>query len=231
MRTLLRPRWLAGHLLVVITVVAFVFFGFWQLRRHDEKVALREAVALSQSLPAVPIAEASAGSYRRVTALGMFDETLQTTVLRSQGGESGYHVLTPFLFPDGRAVLVDRGWIPLDTPAPGPHARITEIEGMLWPAEEGSSVPDALTPAVRRIDPEIQEAFADYEFIGEYLLLTGHQYEAPDLPVLPEAPEVSLGPHMGYAVQWFLFAAVALVGYPILLRRTVNAAGSTPRRH
>ena len=222
MSPLLRPRWIAGHLLAIVTVIAFVNLGFWQLRRHEEKSDLRAAVAAAQALPPVPIEEAPAGSYRRVRATGTFDGTLQTKVLRSQGGVSGYHVLTPFVFDDGTAVLVDRGWIPLDAEIPAPFTGVADIEGTLWPAEEGSSIPDALGPAVRRIDPEIQAAFADYEFIGEYLLFTDHEYEAADLPRLPEPPQVSLGPHLGYAAQWFLFALVVLVGYPALLRRTLR---------
>lgn len=222
MPTLLRPRWIAGHLLALVTVVAFVNLGLWQLRRHDEKSDLRAAVAAAQELPPVPIAGAPAGSYRRVTATGTFDGSLQTKVLRSQGGVSGYHVLTPFVFDEGLAVLVDRGWIPLDAAIPAPYDGVTVIEGTLWPAESGSSIPDTLDPAVRRIDPEIQAVFADYELLGEYLLLTGSQYEATEVPLLPDPPEVSLGPHLGYAAQWFLFAMVVLVGYPALLRRTVR---------
>lgn len=223
MQILLRPRWIAGHLLALVTVVAFVNLGLWQLRRLEEKQDLRTAVAEAQALPPIPIEQAPAGSYRRVSATGAFDPILQTKVLRSQDGVSGYHVLTPFRFADGVAVLVDRGWIPLDADPPPPFARLTAIEGTLWPAEEGSGVPDTLTPAVRRIDPEIQRAFADYAFLDEYLLLTAHRYEASDLPVLPPPPEVSLGPHLGYAVQWFLFTAIVVLGYPLLLRRTVRA--------
>jgi len=230
-RTLLRPRWIAGHLLAVITVVAFVNFGFWQLRRHDEKVALRDAVAAAQALFPIPIEEAPAGSYRQVFATGVFDGSLQTKVLRSQAGMSGYHVVTPFVFGDGLAVLVNRWWISLDAELPDPFEGELVISGTLWPAEEGSSIPDTLLPAVRRIDPEIQAAFADYEFIGEYLLLTGVDHGARNDPINPETPEVPLGPHLGYAGQWFLFAAVVLVGYPVLLRRTVSAVGSRPPRH
>ena len=222
-------------MLVVLTVIAFVNLGFWQLRRHEEKVDLRDAVAAAQALPPIPITEAPAGSYRRISATGTFDGTLQTKVIRSQAGVSGYHVITPFLFDDGVAVLVDRGWIPLDAEPPAPFDGVTGIEGTLWPAEEGSSIPGSLSPAVRRIDPEIQAAFADYDFLGEYLLLTGHDYQAQDLPILPESPEVSLGPHLGYAGQWFLFTLVVLLGYPLLLARSrravVGSAGSTPRRH
>ena len=216
---LFRPRWLVAHALAIVTVVGFVNLGFWQLRRLDEKVELRDAVAAAQAMDPLPIEEAPAASYRRVTAAGTFDGALQTKVIRSHSGISGYHVLTPFVLIDGSAVLVDRGWIPLDVEPPAPFVGLTQIEGTLWPAQEGSSIPASLTPAVRRIDPEIQQAFADYELLGEYLLLTGYSYEVSELPVLPDEPEISLGPHLGYAVQWFIFTAVVLVGYPLLLRR------------
>ena len=45
-------------------------------------------------------------------------------------------------------------------------------------------------------------------------------------PALVALPEPSEGPHRGYAVQWFLFAAVTVVGYPILLRRTADNKGT-----
>ena len=41
--------------------------------------------------------------------------------------------------------------------------------------------------------------------------------DASDYPALVPLPEPSEGPHRGYAVQWFLFAAVTVVGYPVLL--------------
>ena len=43
------------------------------------------------------------------------------------------------------------------------------------------------------------------------------------LAVVPP-PDLGEGPHLGYAVQWFLFAAVGLVGYPFLLRRRAREA-------
>jgi hypothetical protein len=43
------------------------------------------------------------------------------------------------------------------------------------------------------------------------------------VPVPP--PELSEGPHLGYAVQWFIFSAIALVGYPIVLRRVLIRRG------
>jgi cytochrome oxidase assembly protein ShyY1 len=43
------------------------------------------------------------------------------------------------------------------------------------------------------------------------------------VPVPP--PELSEGPHLGYAAQWFIFSTIALVGYPIVLRRVVIRRG------
>jgi hypothetical protein len=39
----------------------------------------------------------------------------------------------------------------------------------------------------------------------------------PLYPVPP--PPLSNGPHLSYAIQWFIFSVIALVGYPIVLRR------------
>jgi cytochrome oxidase assembly protein ShyY1 len=38
-------------------------------------------------------------------------------------------------------------------------------------------------------------------------------------------PELDEGPHLSYAVQWFIFSAIAIVGYPLVLRRVVLRRG------
>jgi cytochrome oxidase assembly protein ShyY1 len=32
-------------------------------------------------------------------------------------------------------------------------------------------------------------------------------------------PPLDDGPHLSYAIQWFIFSTIALVGYPLILRR------------
>lgn len=216
-RPLLRPRWIAGHLLALVAIVVFVFAGLWQLRRHDEKVALRDDVAAALEAAPVTIDRVPAGAFARVIVGGTLDPEFELRVLRSNGGESGYEILTPLLLGDGTAVLVDRGWIRLDDPVPVAPQTIGG-EGVLWPPESGS-IPDAFPDFAARVDPGIVAAFAPYQVRDEYLILT---FQEPDFdPGLrpPEVGEVSLGPHLGYAGQWFLFTAVVLIGYPILLRR------------
>jgi cytochrome oxidase assembly protein ShyY1 len=52
------------------------------------------------------------------------------------------------------------------------------------------------------------------------------QQSAPEpdgeYPILLDPPARDEGPHLSYAVQWFLFTGVVLVGYPILLRRRIR---------
>ncbi|HSM01278.1 MAG TPA: SURF1 family protein [Acidimicrobiia bacterium] len=222
MNPILRPRWLLGHLLAAGVVVGFIALGLWQLDRHAEKSDLRAAVAAGQELSPTDLADAAEGSFRRVVVVGEYDDRLQALVLRSRGGVSGYHVLTPLTVEGGPAVLVDRGWIPLDLGPPAPPAGLVKVDGVLWPAQEGSSVPDALPEVVRRIDPEIQAAFAGYPLRSDYLILSG---PSDGLPIPAEPPGIGLGPHLGYAGQWFLFAAIVLIGYPLLLRRTLLRSG------
>jgi surfeit locus 1 family protein len=238
MGELLRSRWIAGHLLAVVTVVAFVNFGFWQLRRHAEKQDLKTAVEESIVEPEVAIGnlDLAESAYRRVVAVGEYDAGIEVLVLRSYQGESGYHVLTPLRLVDGGAILVDRGWVPqeYDTPPVGPARPMEgalEVRGVVWPSQSGS-VPDELPAVMKRIDAAVVDRFTAYPLAAPYLVLQEQEPPVPGgLPVIAEVPETSLGPHLGYAGQWFLFSAVVVIGYPLLLRRTVRSARRPPAAH
>jgi cytochrome oxidase assembly protein ShyY1 len=58
-----------------------------------------------------------------------------------------------------------------------------------------------------------------YEVYGGFLELTRQQPPAGRSPELLPPPEPSEGPHLLYAVQWFLFGGLALGGYVVLARR------------
>jgi cytochrome oxidase assembly protein ShyY1 len=45
------------------------------------------------------------------------------------------------------------------------------------------------------------------------------QTPARERPIPAPLPDTSEGPHLSYAIQWFTFAAIALVGYGLLVRR------------
>ncbi len=232
MRRLLTPRWIAGHLLAVIGIALFVSLGLWQLRRLDERREFNAAVEAAVAAPAVGLDEAlsSDADYRRIEVGGEFDQSNEVLVLRSRRGTSGYHVLTPLVLGDGRGILVDRGCVPirfdsapvLEAPPPAGSVSVT---GILWPAEPGGDL-EIHSSVVRRIDPAIVDPVVAADLIGPYLVLESPQ--PADLPIPAGTPELTEGSHLSYAGQWFLFAAVVAVGYPLLLRRVIRFGDGGP---
>lgn len=223
---LTRPVWLLGHLLAVAVVVSFVLLGFWQLRRHDEKVDRRDTARTAQEAPRVPIGVVPDGEVRRVTAAGEYLHGVEAKRLTSRDGVSGYEVLTPLVLDDGSAVVVVRGWARLEVDhrdgGLAPPGEVS-LEGVLWPATVGEHDPAPLPEFVRSPDPGRFAAATDLDFRDSYLVVTEQDPSLGRTLLLPNQPEVSLGPHLGYAGQWFLFALVVLVGYPLLLRRRMRS--------
>ncbi len=232
LRFLLTPRWIAGHVLLVAGVLLFVNLGFWQLRRLDEVRTTNALItqrleaprsSLEQLLSEVG-GDADALAYRRVRTEGRYLADAQVlTAPRSRAGRPGHHVLTPLDTGD-EVVLVDRGWIPFereaDLPAVDPVDGAVRVEGILLPAEPGEIGEAEL---VARIVPEQLEARLELELLPVSLLL--QEQSPPQLGQLPmpgEPPLLDEGNHLSYAVQWFLFAVIAVVGYPLLVRRALR---------
>ena len=59
-----------------------------------------------------------------------------------------------------------------------------------------------------------------YPILPAYVQLQTQQpaQAGPRPAVLPE-PVLDEGPHLSYAIQWFIFTTIAIVGYPLILRR------------
>ena len=233
----LRPKWVVGHVLCLTLIVTFVNLGFWQLRRLDEKQERNALIHSRQTRAPASLDDALRGgadeaAYRRVRVEGTWDA--DNTVLvrsRSLDGDPGYHVLTPLDTGD-EAVVVNRGFAPLGgggdeailaavRPRGDGHVR---VEGLLRPSEtRGSFGPK--DPAagrlrvVNRIDiPRLQRQI-NQPLAPVYLQLQSSQPASGDLLRTLPLPATDEGPHLSYAVQWFIFATVGAVGWPLLLRK------------
>lgn len=244
-RFLLRPIWLVSHVLVVTLVIVLFILGFWQLRRLDEKRdfnALVEARSEQASEPVTDVlaatdsfGDAVAVAFREVTAEGTYlvdDEVIVRS--RAYEGQSGAWVLTPMLLEDGTAVVVNRGWVPLQAgmepdPAWAPTTDRVEVEGLLVESQargrfgaidpEGERLETLARADVARLQQQVDE-----DLLPAVLQLDT-QAPAPsdDFPVAIGPPELSEGPHLNYAGQWFIFGTIAAVGYPIILRRIARS--------
>ena len=224
------------QVLTLVVVATCVRLGIWQLDRLEQRRAFNALVRAREAMPAEPIARLlpTGGAarpddvaYRRATAEGRYDPAREVLLFgRALGGRPGSHVLTPLLLPDGRAIVVDRGWVPLDVedaPVPGaaPPASPVRVEGVLLPPETDD--PAAL--AGDRMDRVSLAALArrlPYPMLPVYLELRRQEPPPGPLPRPAPPPELTEGPHLSYAVQWFQFAAVAVGVDAALVRRELR---------
>ncbi len=230
-------------LIALALVVAAVCFrlGLWQLHRLSERRAFNASVEQGLARPPVPLASLpdartnpDAVAYRRVVVSGTYGVDRQVVLYgRSLNEQSGSHLLTPFVTEDSRAILIDRGWVPIEVdprdPRVGARAGPVTVSGVLFPSEGGPPGPlpgsagSEASRTVSRIDlSEIQKLVPD-PLYPEYLLLQSQDPLQPGpLPEPAPLPELSEGPHLSYAIQWFTFAAIALIGGTILVRNDLR---------
>lgn len=242
-RFLLSRQWVFITLLGLVLIPVMIRLGFWQLHRHQSRVAHNHLISSSLAARPVPVDRLTrAGSepatddqYRTVTATGRFDTAHEVVVRQrtaADGQSIGYFVVTPLIRHDGSAVLVNRGWIEADgdltkfprIPAP-PRGKVA-VSGRIMADETSaaSGIKDrkGLPPRqVMLIDSHQQTTALHRKVLGGYVQLTHTSPEARGKqPEQIPAPDHSgIGPHMAYAVQWWLFSAAVPVGWVILVRR------------
>ena len=236
---LARWQWSVAHLAVLMLVLLLISLGFWQLRRLEER-QLSNQVGLTRNTAAPVDLEstvAGAGSevdsleYRRAATRGEWDPAYEIYV-RSQvrDGRSGLWVVTPLVLSDGRAVMVNRGWIPvgLDRREASPPSGEVEVSGVIKASRSRSALGPEDRPGIEdtvaRVDLVILDDYVPYSLLEVYLEESSINPDPWPLR-LDEPTFDDEGSHLIYAVQWFSFALVALVGYGALIRAKAH------RRH
>jgi surfeit locus 1 family protein len=232
-----RPRWIVLHLAVLAMTALFVSLGLWQLRRLDERREFNSRIRTQAELP--PVEDPSDGdlAYRRAELTGRYDADGEVVLRnRTLHGRAGNHVLTPLVLDDGTAVIVDRGWVPLELDEPPvaeaapPDGEVT-VSGVLRPEESrrplsGDDPATGTLRTVRRVDPGRLDRQLPYDVARLWLLRQDPDAPSDQLPVPAELPELSDGPHLPYAIQWFAFIPIAWAVYVVLLRRGRGKAQS-----
>ena len=222
------PRRLVAFVALALVLAAlFVRLGFWQLSRLEERRARNAEIGQRLALPATPFAEVGAGeSHRRVTVEGDPDfgnEIVHTG--RSRNGSPGVHIYTPLRIP-GRdtAVLVNRGWMYAPDAATVDLTRASEsrtrFHGVTLRLPEAPGGADAQTSsarALRQLNQATVRRVVPYP-VAEVFILALDSTEA-GIPARLPAPELTEGPHLGYAIQWFAFALIAVGGAGIVVHR------------
>jgi cytochrome oxidase assembly protein ShyY1 len=222
-------RWLAMLAIAVAFAVACLFLGQWQWHRHEAKAARAERidshysaspVPLSRTLPSPGVRLSPAQEWTLVTATGRY--AAQHVMLvrnRPNNGVFGYEVVVPLELADGTAVLVDRGWIPNGRTAaepsrtPATPAGDITVTGWLKPGEPsmGRQMSNGQLASINLAEARAQAGTSLY---GAYLIRraeAGPPGERIEHPQALEKPDTGQGPHLAYALQWWLAAPVGFV--------------------
>ncbi len=234
---MLSPRNLLAALLGLITAVACIQLGRWQLRRLAERRQKNALVMARLAAPPVDVGALSSAAgggarrFRRVRVSGRFDFDHEIALVgRTRQGAPGVNIITPLRMEGGEgAVLVNRGWVY------SPDAFSVELAR--WQEPERATIDGYIeelsSPSARSDRPRL--AARSWRALDRGMA-SSLPYRAPPYVVValspPRAgasapqrlapPPLDEGSHRGYAVQWFSFALIALVGAGILIQQDLQ---------
>jgi surfeit locus 1 family protein len=239
-------RHLLAIVVALLFGALFVRFGLWQLSRRAERRALNAVVESRMRQPAVGLGDLPRDtgelSYRTVIVRGTLDYGHELALTsRVRNGSPGVYILTPLRVPGSdTAVLLNRGWVyspdgasvelaewRTERAVSGADSLADEVPIAPLRAYARSYPPSLARPIGVRDRPQAVSAL-DHGQLARRLpyplapyYLTAIPEEAPkrNAPARIAQPAVDEGPHLGYAIQWFSFAAIAVVGVGILAWR------------
>lgn len=195
-----------GGIVALAIAVVCVRLGFWQLDRLGQRRARNAIVAARLALPPLRVERGTSpdsAHNRRLIAHGVYDFAHELiSPGKSFDGTPGVALVTPLRLEDGSAVFVDRGWVP------SPDAR--HVNQGLY----------------READTTTVEGIGIDRHDGAFILQETGVAAPQGLPRRWPAPALDDGPHLGYAIQWFSFAVIIVVGTVALLRKTTILASS-----
>ena len=240
---LFRRPWIFVTVLVILAAAVMIRLGIWQLDRLEGRRAFNAQVLSQINEPTLPLGateisgDLEALEFRTVQATGEYD-LANTLVLGNQvwGDQMGVHLLTPLRIAEtGAVILVDRGWIPYEdwqnrNLIAYDEAGEVTLEGMLRVSQSKLGLRDCLDESAGVIPFQVWcfdlagiATHLPYDLLPVYLIQAPEgEQSAPPYRAIPEI-EISEGPHLSYAIQWFTFSAILLIGYPFFVQREMQA--------
>lgn len=238
------PRWIGLAVLLAMIAIGCVGFGIWQFERRAEAAQKIELLEANWDAPAkswsefftVPQATSQNSDHRwfedyrwqTISLQGEFDYDSQVTVRsRFQFGEMGKLWLVPFISQEG-VVWVDRGWFPANDTLPvvlDKHTvkvvlRAAPIEPKI-PGRDDAAATATEPRSLASIHKEALDSVSGSITSMYFELVSESPQAATGTPLAK--PELDEGPHLSYALQWFVFALMALFGYYWLVRNEAKA--------
>ena len=228
----------------IALAVAFTSLGFWQLRRLAGRRAENAMLSSRRFQAPIDIAaiprDTAAARFRRVRVTGRYDYGNQFALtLRTRNGSPGVDIITPVTRTGSdTVVLVNRGWIYAPDAMTADLSRWPEgdsvdaigfVETFPPPSAYGAKSPRR-AHAYRWLERSTVEHDLNRAIEPFYVVLapdseTGYA-STPVKPHVRETPPrveprgLDEGPHKSYAIQWFSFAAISILGLFLFLRQS-----------
>ncbi|HEX3865513.1 MAG TPA: SURF1 family protein [Gemmatimonadaceae bacterium] len=216
--------------LALAAAAVFVRLGVWQLHRRVERLARNALVTHRYDAPSVDVAslprDTADARFRRVRVIGQVDYDHELTYAsRSYKGSPGVNLMTPVHLPGSdTVVIVDRGWVYSPDGSTLDHTKWHDVDSTFvgyveeMPSTGGTSFTSKPTVIAHLSYPVVAKALP-YPVLPFYVVALGDSANAPDRVARLSLPPLDAGPHLSYAIQWFCFAIIAVVGAAIVVRR------------
>lgn len=216
----------------IVVAVILLGLGKWQMDRLAWKTAMLADIEahIAQAPVAVPANPGPvADRYLPVTASGTITTDELHILASARGQGAGYRIVTAFETDDGRRLMLDRGFVAIEAKTDTrPEHRATVIANLHWPDERNGSTPEndvAKNDWFSRDMDQMAQALN-----AEPILLVLRSSDETEPRVTPWPVDTSGIPnnHLEYAVTWFSFAAIWIIGIGYLLWRDRRANDERP---
>lgn len=220
--------------LVVVLVTAFIMLGRWQLDRLEQRRERNSTVVAHENDTAQPYDEVmnkviqDGDQWFKVTATGTYEPQQFQVRYRSLNGNYGSEIVGVLTTDEGDHLLVDRGFLQRDPghpdgQMPAPMTGKVTVTGYVHRNENGDSTAvDPHGDQVRLINSDALGSALGKDLINGYIILID-SVPADTGGLTPVGtPELTEGSHFSYALQWFSFAAVAVIGLIVLIRADIR---------
>ena len=213
-------------MLVVLALMALgLIAGRWQWGRYETKDQALKAHDRAVGLPTVALdsllspddAEAGDSAWRTVTVTGVIDSS-SVVEMRGRSVDSTASIqYLAWIHNAGETVLLNLGWTPRSAPVVPqiPDGEVTVTGTAREFESDNGNTGTRVTP--------IQMTGIDGEVLPAYVMVTsacGADGCVAGIEPVP-LPDLSLGPHLSYAMQWWLLMVAAA---PVAVWLTVRDA-------
>ena len=238
------------HLLVVVVAVVLANLGVWQLNRLEQRQAQNNIFNSRQTqlLEEADIQKISTlkenenntykdFEFRKIELTGTYYELERESVVRQRTlmGRPGVWLLTPFRAQGLNTFIINRGWVPREL---SPKACRGRDEVLPQSEQSKPATTQIKITGILRL-PEAVNSSAEWTKCLSKVELSGYQdltnfpfwiqiteYEGVG-PLFLESPDRGNGPHLSYAIQWFIFTSLVLIIYPLVLIKNNRKKSTT----